>query len=53
MKKKLNVYEEAKIEILVLEVKDVITSSQGDPYPFLGEEQDFSGFFERNKGYHD
>ena len=53
MKKKLSFYEEPKIEILVLEVQDVITVSQGDPYPFLGEEQDLTGFLERNKGYFD
>ena len=53
MKKKLSFYEEPKIEILVLEVQDVITVSQGDPYPFLGEEEDLMGFGERNNGYHD
>jgi len=47
MKKKLNLYEKPTIEILVLEVKDVITSSREDPSPFLGEEQDLSGFFEK------
>ena len=39
MKKKLNTYEEPKIELLVLDVMDVITSSQGDPNPFAGEEE--------------
>ncbi len=45
MKKKLNFYEEPKIEILVLEVQDVVTASEGAPNPFLGEEQDLTGFF--------
>ncbi len=36
MKKKLNIYEEPKIEILVLEVQDVITTSafEGEPQFF-------------------
>ena len=52
MKKKLNIYEEPKIEILVLEVQDVITASQGDPYPFLGDEQDLTSFFgQRDNGF--
>ncbi len=44
MKKKLNIYEEPKIEILVLDVQDVITTSVG-ANPFLGEGEDLSGFF--------
>lgn len=45
MKKKLNTYEEPKIEILLLDVKDVITASQGDPNPFAGEDVGLTGFF--------
>ena len=38
MKKKLNLYEEPKIEILVLDLKDVITSSgEIGANPFEGE----------------
>lgn len=48
MKKKLNLYEEPAIGILVLEVQDMITASREDPRPFLGEEQDLTGFFEQD-----
>ncbi len=44
MKKKLNIYEEPKLEILTLDVQDVITSS-GGANPFMGEDDDLSGFF--------
>ena len=54
MKKKLNYYDEPKIEILVLEVQDVITASRGDPSPFVGDEQDLTGFFgQRDNGFVD
>jgi len=54
MKKKLNLYEEPQIAILVLEVQDVITTSFGDANPFAGEEQDLSDFFgQGSDGYTD
>lgn len=46
MKKKLNLYEEPKIAILVLSVQDVITTSAADP--FEGEGVDLSGFFSQS-----
>ena len=51
MKKKLNTYEEPKIEILVLDVKDVITASGFDP--FEGEGEDLSDYFfgEKRNGF--
>jgi len=48
MKKKLNIYEEPKIEILVLDVKDVITASGSNP--FMGEEVNLSGYFGQENG---
>ena len=45
MKKKLNIYEEPKIDILVLDVRDVITASREiGANPFEGEGEDL-GFF--------
>ena len=41
MKKILRTYDEPKIEILVLDVKDVITASSNSYDPFAGEEQAF------------
>ena len=44
MKKKLNLYEEPQIAILVLDVQDVITTSRGAADPFEGEDEDLSGY---------
>jgi len=52
MKKKLNLYHQPKIEILVLDVQDVITASRGDSNPFAGEGHDLTEFFgQENEGY--
>ncbi len=51
MKKKLNNYEEPKIEILVLDVKDVITASGSDP--FEGEGVNLSGYFGQENSFID
>ena len=52
MKKKLNIYDEPKIEILVLDVQDVITASNANP--FAGEDVDLAGYFNQgNNGFMD